>query len=233
LFLSGLACALTLTIAFCLPSNADVNAAPRRVSVLGVGIRMFKDKKVIGYGLIIAGCLGIYYSYYVEGITYLVDILGLSSNEFDFSFVAISAAYIAGGTISRHLHDSQSSNAIMWQGMIILALASFVFSCLTVLHVTFIIFPAWVLAMIAILSQACIMLGSGMTISNALTLALSNYHWCTGASSSIFGFFYYGLVSLVTLGMSLLHNGTLLPMPLYFLSLSAFMLVVMKNMIRR
>jgi DHA1 family bicyclomycin/chloramphenicol resistance-like MFS transporter len=231
-FLSLLACALSLTIAIRLPDTHTSTALEKKDSILGVARRMFKDKKVIGYGLIMAGCFGIYYSYYVEGITYLVNLLGLSANEFDSSFILISAAYMIGGIISNRLHDIQSSGAIMWRGIIILVVGSFVFSCLTVLHVAFIFLPNWMLALMAVLSQACIMFGSGMIVSNALALALADYHWCIGASSSIFGSFYYTIVALITFGMRLLHNGTLLPMPLYFFGIGVLMLIVRQTVIK-
>ena len=77
-------------------------------------------------------------------------------------------------------------------------------------------------------SQMMITLGLGMTTGNALALALVDYKWCIGTASSLFGFFYYAVISLFTLGMGILHNGTLMPMPLYFLGISLFMLVICK-----
>ncbi|MGG1617348.1 hypothetical protein ACIFQM_22960 [Paenibacillus sp. NRS-1782] len=42
----------------------------------------------------------------------------------------------------------------------------------------------------------------------------------------MFGLGYYLLVSMITSGMSLIHNGALLTMPLYFLVLVLSMLLV-------
>ena len=72
-----------------------------------------------------------------------------------------------------------------------------------------------------------------MATSNALALALTDYKWCIGTASSLFGFFYYCLISLFTLGMGFLHNGTLLPMPLYFFCIGLFMLIVQRTMIKK
>jgi hypothetical protein len=71
-----------------------------------------------------------------------------------------------------------------------------------------------------------------MVTSSALALALVDYKWCVGTASSLFGFFYYCFISLFTLGMGMLHNGTLLPMPLYFLSIAIFMIVAKKATLR-
>ena len=44
----------------------------------------------------------------------------------------------------------------------------------------------------------------------------------------LFSFAYYCLISLITLVIGVLHNGTLFVMPFYFLSLSVLMLMVYK-----
>ncbi|MDZ5762771.1 MFS transporter domain protein [Candidatus Cyrtobacter comes] len=77
---------------------------------------------------------------------------------------------------------------------------------------------------VTILSQMGCAFGICMATSNALALALVDYKHAT--ASSLFGFFYYGLISLFTFFMGFLHDGTLLPMPLYFLGLSCFMMIV-------
>ena len=81
---------------------------------------------------------------------------------------------------------------------------------------------------ITIIAQMGIMFGICMATSNALAIALIDYKWCIGTASSLFGFFYYCLTSLGTLGMGFLHNGTLLVMLLYFFAISTIMLVVQK-----
>ena len=59
--------------------------------------------------------------------------------------------------------------------------------------------------------------------SNALAASLVNYRDCIGTASSLFGCFYMTGISLCTLGMGLLHNGTLFPMPFYFLAIAILM----------
>jgi hypothetical protein len=78
--------------------------------------------------------------------------------------------------------------------------------------------------------QMFIMFGICIVTSSALAMALKDFKWCIGAASSIFGFFYYLLISLFTFGMGILHDGSLLPMPLYFLSISSLMLVAKRSM---
>lgn len=71
-----------------------------------------------------------------------------------------------------------------------------------------------------------ILLGSGMSIPNCLSLALVNYGDVLGTAGAIFGLGYYIIVSLITTGMSLLHNESLLMMPMYFLCLTVAMVLV-------
>jgi len=67
------------------------------------------------------------------------------------------------------------------------------------------------------------LLGSGIALPNCLSLALVSFHDVIGTAGAVFSLGYYLLVSLATWGMSLLHNGSLLTMPLYFLAISIIM----------
>jgi DHA1 family bicyclomycin/chloramphenicol resistance-like MFS transporter len=203
------------------------------ISVLIVALSLLKDKNVIGLGLIVAACNGISFSYFAEGPFYMIKSLGLSPSEYGLSFIAIAIAMIMGGILSKKLHNNHSSKTIMGYGLIINLLSAAIFSCFTIIHHTIFPFHAPQMIIIAILSLMSMMFGICMTTSNALTLALVNYRHCIGTASSLFGFFYYSVISLFTLGMGALHNGTLLPMPLYFLALSTFMLTIKKVMLSR
>jgi hypothetical protein len=199
--------------------------------MVNVGIRLCRDKKVIGYGLLISACLGISFSYYAEGAFYLVEMLGLSPRAYDLSFIATGASYMAGSTLSKRLTNHHASGKIMTQGLNLIAASSAAFCSLVLLHASIYKLPTDLIVWAVFLSQMVIMFGSGLMISNILALALVDYQHCLGTASSWFGFFYYALISLFTFGMGALHNGTLLPMPLYFLALSIFMLIVRNIML--
>ena len=76
-----------------------------------------------------------------------------------------------------------------------------------------------------------LLLGIGMAIPNCLSLALNQYGDVLGTAGAIFGLGYYIVVSLITSGMSLLHNGSLITMPLYFLGLGVVMVCVSKKLL--
>ena len=223
---------LTLLVAKLLPETHQV-ANRQSVSILEISSSLLKNKKVIGFGLIVSACNGISFSYFAEGSFYLIKILGLTPSEYGLSFIAIAAATMMGGILSKKLHNHHTAKTIMGYGLVIILASASIFSLFTVIHTNILPLSTNLMIGITILSQMSIMFGICMATSNALALALADYKWCIGTASSLFGFFYYSLISLFTLGMGALHNDTLLPMPLYFLGISLFMLIVQKFMISR
>ena len=223
---------LTLLVAKLLPETHQV-ANRQSVSILEISSSLLKNKKVIGFGLIVSACNGISFSYFAEGSFYLIKILSLTPSEYGLSFIAIAAATMMGGILSKKLHNHHTAKTIMGYGLVIILASASIFSVFTVIHTNILPLSTNLMIGITILSQMSIMFGICMATSNALALALVDYKWCIGTASSLFGFFYYCLISLFTLGMGALHNDTLLPMPLYFFGISLFMLIVQKFMISR
>lgn len=232
LFLMCFAIALTLLVLINLPETHHKDNR-KQVSIINIALSLARDKNVVAFGLIVAGCNGILFSYFAEGSFYLIKILGISPSKYGFSFMLIAAATMAGGALSKKLHDSHSSKTIMTYGLVIIAMSVGVFSLLTLVHNSVFNLPNSFMIALTITSQMCTAFGICMATSNALALALVDYKHAIGTASSLFGFFYYCLISLFTLGMGALHNGTLLPMPLYFLALSLMMLVVRKIMLKK
>jgi len=83
-----------------------------------------------------------------------------------------------------------------------------------------------------LLTVFVLLLGSGMALPNCLSLALVDFQDVIGTAGAIFSLGYYLLVSAITTGMSLLHNGSLITMPLYFLGLSLTMWLYGRKFIR-
>ncbi len=232
IFLFLLACAviLTLLVGFYLPETHHVSLR-KSVSIIDVALNLLKDRRVMGFALIVAACNGICFSYFAEGSFFLIKNLGLSPSQYGASFMLIAASTMLGGMLSKKLHAHLISKTIMEYGLMLIALFGVFFSVFTLMYVNIFNLSNYWMIGVTILSQMGIMFGVCMATSNALALALVDYKHCIGTASSLFGFFYYALISLFTLGMGLLHNGTLLPMPLYFMGLAFFMLLVRKLLI--
>lgn len=77
------------------------------------------------------------------------------------------------------------------------------------------------------------LMGAGIALPNCLSLALVNFQDVVGTAGAIFSLGYYLLVSLTTWGMSSLHNGSLMTMPIYFLVISGGMWLLGKRFIAK
>lgn len=201
------------------------------IAILKTLQQMIADRQVIGFCLLVAGCNGIGFSYYAEGSFYLIDILHLSPSLYGCTFIAISIAAMTGGLVSRRLQGHYSSFAILRLGLWIV----FGSGCLFMAGILFsqlVLLPEAFLIGFTVMCMMFIMGGCLIITSNSLSAALVHYKHCIGTASSLFGFSYYCIISLLTGGMGMLHNDTLLPMPFYFLLISGMMLVVFSKMIQ-
>lgn len=229
LFLILIGLILTPIVAYYLPETHPVENR-KRSSIKKVACELMRDKRAIGFALLVAACNGIMFSYFAEGSFYLIELLKLSPSQYGFSFIAIAISMLSGGAVSKKFQDNHGAKTTMGYGITIIFLGSSVFLCIILLS-TIIVMSNKLLIIAVICAQMIMMFGSCMVFTNALALALVNYNAYIGTASSIFGFFYYSITSLFTLGMGLLHNGTLFPMPFYFVSISLFMFVICKMML--
>lgn len=199
----------------------------RPVSLVDVAWKLLGDKKVMMVGLIVAGTNGIAFSYYAEGSFYLIKLLKLSPSGYGLTFMFLAAGTFFGGMLSRKLHDTHTSQRIMGYGIKIIFGGTLFFSTVILLQ-SWLPLPRELLIAITVASQMVLVFGVCMASTNALAIALVDYKWCVGTASSLFGFFYYIGISLFTLGMGSLHNGTLFPMPFYFLAISLLTLLAQR-----
>ena len=201
-------------------------------AIVKVARQMLADKKVVGLGLMVAGCNGINFSFFAEGSFYLIEQLGLSPSQYGLCFIALATSTMCGGLLSKYLHHFHHSSTLQNYGLRIVCTFTTLFSILILLGVGTMLPSKWMIALTLLLQMGT---AFGMVISNgnSLAMALVDYKWCTGTASSLFGFFYYMVTSLITLGMGLLHNGTLYPMPLYFCAISWCMVLIRRQLIAR
>ena len=218
-----------ITLIFLTETHHKENRQP--ISIKQVIGALARDRKVLGFGLIVGIFNGIPFSYFAEAPFLMIQLLGLSPRQYGSSFLLIAASAMCGSLLSRKLHDRQASQTIMNYGINILLVGSLSVSLLVLLS-SVIIFPNFLLISVLLGAQMVMAFGGSMVSGNALALALVDYKWCIGTASSLFGFFYYGVISLMTLGMGFLHNGTLFPMPLYFFGISLLMMFVSRKFCR-
>ncbi len=199
--------------------------------ITDVFFKFIVDKKVLGFGLIVGGCHGISFSYYAEGSFYLQKILHLSPTEYGFSFVFIALSTIFSSIVARKLYHI-GGEKVMQYGLIIILIAGFIFSFLAFCYTYYDFLSLTNMIIIVIVFQTIMHFGICLTNIYGLSLALINYKSSIGTASSIFGFIYYSIVSICTFGMGYIHDGTALTMPLYFLAIAVFMLILYKFTIK-
>jgi Bcr/CflA subfamily drug resistance transporter len=204
----------------------------RRSFALGdIVWRLVSDKKVMAYAWLIGCANGVMFSYFSEGAFYLIELLGLSPTAYGMSFIFISCAMMSGGWLASWLHHRYEVHDVLRWGTLMMLTSTGLFS-LVVLCCPLTFSTKFLLLCVALGSHMVSMAGRCLVNSSALSVALDHYRWCGGTASSVFGFMYYLVVSLITLGIGLLHNGTAYPMPLYFCVLAISMVVVNRTWLK-
>lgn len=215
---------LILLSIFYLP---ETHPLPNRnkTSIVSMIKKMFTDRKVITCGILNGGCNGILFSYFAEAPFILIKKLSLSPISYGLTFCIIAFFGMCGGLYSKFLQKTYDGYQIIQFALWILLFFSILSSILFLVDTAF-AFQKNYLILTVILCQAGLSFGITMITSNALALALTDYKFAIGAASSLFGCFYYILISFFTYIMGTLHNQSFLPMPLYFLGLSFFMYII-------
>lgn len=209
-------------------SLPETRVMPAKINTISVMKRLASDRRVWGFGFLIGATNGVLFSYYAEAPFIFIEFFQMSPARFGFFGIFVAISSILGAMLSKRLLSRFRAETIIVFGSIITGVGAV---CLTGLAVSGIQPVVTDLALMV----ACIfvlLLGIGMVIPNCLSLALIHYGDVLGTAGAIFGLGYYVVVSLITSGMSFLHNGSLVTMPLYFLGLALVMVWVSKRLAR-
>ncbi|EGL15165.1 MULTISPECIES: multidrug effflux MFS transporter [unclassified Paenibacillus] len=201
-------------------------AVTTNIKIRSVFRRMIGDRKLWAFGFLIGATNGLLFSYYAESPFIFMEYFRLTPGEFGIFGILVALSSILGALLSKKLLTRFTAEKIIVAGTVLSAVGA---ACMTAI----VLYKASPSAIFLILLAVCIfifLLGIGMAIPNCLSLALVRYSDVLGTAGAIFGLGYYILVSLITSGMSYLHNDSLLTMPLYFLVLSLIMVFVSKKL---
>lgn len=187
--------------------------------------RMIHNPKVLTSSLAVGISNGLLFSYNAEGPFYLITMLGLTPIEYGLGFTGFAFTSFLGNYTSKRLHNHWDTQRILRTGLLFMFLGTFMFALgMGILLHTTVCRQAYITLTLS--SVLTISFGRGLTIANCLALGLEDYRRVAGTATSLFVCSYYIIISLVTTLMAQLHNGTLLPMPLYFLALGTLMLLI-------
>lgn len=220
--------ALGLYVWFRLPeTRPSITAmAINKVTMGSVLLRLLRDKRVLSCAWIIGAINGILFSYYAEAPFIFIRLIGISPGEYGWLGIFIGSASLMGSLLSRRLGKSLSGAQITSIGCVIMLISSIL---LCLFSATDFINKAHVLRsiLLVMLPTAGIILGScSLIIPVLISTALVKHRDSLGTASALFGLSYYVLIAFFTWLMGALHDGTILPMPCYFLGLSSSICLV-------
>ena len=188
---------------------------------------MTKSRALWGYILLIGATNGIIFGFYQEAPFVFIDQLGMKPSHYGCFGLIIATSTILAARVSYRQSTHFSAQSIIQCGATCVFIGGVLFA-FTLLTGVFYLKSIGI--GIAIATLFLIFFGIGIIIPNSLSHALKPYHNAAGTAGSIFGGYYYCLIAGFTWIMSMLHNGTGLPLPLY-ISLLGLILIVGSRMI--
>ncbi|SFX31895.1 polar amino acid transport system substrate-binding protein [Thermoactinomyces sp. DSM 45891] len=200
-----------------LPETAPASIEMK--TLLPIVKRMITNVRLWRYGVLIGGINGVLFSYYSEAPFIFTKYFTLTSAKYGFLGIIVALASIAGAMLSKRLVTYMKPEKIIVRGLAMMLTGTVIASSVHFL-------PSSIQMLVMIVSVFMILFGTGTALPNCLSLALIDFQDAIGSASAIFSLGYYLLVSVIIYGMSIFHNGTVLAMPLYFLSLGMVMLLV-------
>ncbi|MCQ6358098.1 multidrug effflux MFS transporter [Bacillus cereus] len=192
-----------------------------KINVFLVAKRLITNPKVVTYGLLIGGANGVLFSYYAEAPFIFIEYFQLSPSMYGFLGIVVASASIIGAKVSKRLLPMYKLEKIIYIGCIVMTGGAIVLSVITSIRSN----PN-ILYMIGFLvAMFILLLGIGIALPNCLSLALVDFQNVIGTAGALFSLGYYIIVTLTIWGMSQLHTGSLVVMPLYFLVIVVIMVV--------
>ncbi|MEK3972542.1 multidrug effflux MFS transporter [Bacillus sp. FSL M7-0558] len=162
---------------------------------------------------------GVLFSYYAEAPFIFTQYFTLTSAMYGFLGITVALASIAGAMLSKRLVSHTKPEKIIVHGLVIMLIGTLFATSVHFLPIS-LQMPAMIVSVFIIL------FGTGTALPNCLSLALNDFQDVIGSAGAIFSLGYYLLVSATVYGMSIFHNGTVLAMPLYVLTLGIVMLFI-------
>lgn len=196
------------------------NDAQKPAKLFDVAFSLCTDKRIIGCTWLVAAINGILFSYYAEGPFIFIRIIGLSPSQYGLLGIFIACAAILGSTISHRLTDYYSGEEIASFGCLLMLMSTICLSGFAFFNLIKNTHVFLSILLIMIPMAGTILGAFGLILPYVLSSALTNYQSVIGTAGACFGLAYYLLIAGLTWLMGLLHSGTILPMPLYFLGLS-------------
>ena len=163
---------------------------------------------------------GLIYCFYSEGSFYLIESLGLKPSQYGWLYFIICLGFTGGSLYSKSLHRRQLPYPrILNRACVVLLGSTIPWAFLTVSSVITSKEPMLAITLSGIFLTG-VFFSIGIMIPNALANALENYSKQAGTMASVFCSSYFLIAASINFIIGMLHNGTLLVMPLYYTALA-------------
>ncbi|ETT86423.1 multidrug effflux MFS transporter [Viridibacillus sp. FSL R5-0477] len=204
-----------------LPETKASSDTNNKISIFLVLKRIITDPKIIAFGLLIGGTNGILFSYYAEAPFIFIEYFKMSPGLFGFLGIVVALSSIIGANLSKRLLAVYIPEKIIYIGCLVMVVGAMILSAIVLTGTN----PTVFYAAAILVAIFILLLGIGIALPNCLSLALVNFQDVVGTAGALFSLGYYLLVTLIIWGMSQLHTGSLIIMPLYFLALVVIMVI--------
>jgi DHA1 family bicyclomycin/chloramphenicol resistance-like MFS transporter len=226
-----------LSISIKLPETRDVTKIMHGSFIkryLECFFQMVKDPKILSYGFLVGSVNGLLFGYFAEAPFFFIENLKISTSFFGFLAFGICIPLWVGGYISRLYHSKQIHHVhVIQKGIFMIMLFSLTFYFFTLSSQNLLILNSHISIFISTFCIWGCIAGVALIIPNALSHALQEYGHYVGTASSLFGFYYYLIVSLMTGLMAYMHNGSITRLPLFILLQGISMYIVYKCVLEK
>ncbi|EJQ49430.1 drug resistance transporter, Bcr/CflA subfamily [Bacillus cereus BAG6X1-2] len=201
--------------------ETKTDSVTNQINVFSVLKRLITNPKVVTYGLLIGGVNGVLFSYYAEAPFIFIEYFQLSPSMYGFLGIVVASASIIGAKVSKRLLAAYKPEKIIYIGCLVMTGGAILLSVITFVGSN----PNVVYMIVFLIAMFILLLGIGVALPNCLSLALVDFQDVIGTAGALFSLGYYIIVTVTIWGMSQLHTGSLVVMPLYFLVIVVIMVV--------
>lgn len=184
---------------------------------------ILKDPYFVPYLIVIGLCIGVVYSSLIEAPALIINMLRLTSNWFAVVAASVVFAFIFGSIVFTQLHNRVSDNWIIISGLIVMVIGS--------LLLTLFIKIGLIKFISMIVPIMTIFVGVALVVPPAMSNALSPFKNITGSASAMMGFIQFLIAGISTLGVSALHQGGSIAVPLFFSALPILAIFVYTGLV--
>ncbi len=181
---------------------------------------MAHSRLLWGHILLISATNGILFGFYQEAPFVFIEEMGIRPGQYGFFGCLIALATIAAARFSYKKSAYETPETLIVRGAWSTIIGAFFYILFSMILTNF---------SFQIVGFSCalfvIFFGIGCIIPNSLSIALKPYAQVSGSSGSIFGGLYYCFIAMLMWSMSLLHNGSIMVLPLYMAFLGIVLLL--------